>query len=167
MSKNARCQSLPQKFSPATSSRAPLPRWLPDRSNVHQWLIVKIYSSVPTWWQTWLNSSAVISRSSLWWIEGKPPWEQLRECSTEKCLPQVHWRSKLDGYQPCLRQTASRKALLCSTNPWWRIGNVDNQLEPFFSNERSIALFMLIRKFWFSSVAACNWQWLLTVKNSF
>ena len=47
--------------------------------------------SVPTLWQTSLISSTVMSRSSLWRMDGKPP------CSTENCLPQVYyWRGKLE-----------------------------------------------------------------------
>ena len=153
--KNARCRSLPQKLSAATSSLAPSSllavRWIRCSS-----VIGCRGGSVPTLWQTSLKNSAVMSRSSLWRMEGKPPWGQLKACSTVNCLPQEHWRGRFEGYQPYLRQRASRKALLCNAKPCSEIGSVDSRLEPPFSVDKFIALCMVLGSLSFSSAAACD-----------
>ena len=106
----------PHLLSAATSSWAPS-SLLAVRKIRCSSLIGCRGGSVSTLWQTSLKSSAVMSRSSLWRIDGKPPWEQLRACSTENCLPQVHRRGKFDGCQPYLRQRASRKSTdSCATH---------------------------------------------------
>ncbi len=33
-------------------------------------------------------------------VDGKPPREQLRVCSTVKHFPQTHWEGKFGGRQP-------------------------------------------------------------------
>ena len=63
ISKNARCLSLPQKLSAATSSRAPSSLFA-VRCIRCSLVIGCREGSVPTLWQTSLISSAVMSRSS-------------------------------------------------------------------------------------------------------
>ena len=121
-------------------------------SDVRQWLAVE-----EALWQTSIISSAVMSRSSLWRIDGKPPWEQLNACSVENCLSQVHWWGKAGGCQPYLRQRASRNALLCNAKPCSAIGSVDSQLELTFLLDKPIALCILCWSLSFNSTATCDW----------
>ena len=53
--------------------------------------------SMPTLWHTSLKRSAVISRTSLCRIDGKPPRGQLMVCSMLNCMPQTYFAGRCDG----------------------------------------------------------------------
>ncbi len=109
-SKKALSFREPQKPSAATSKRAPSEltveagRFCPDTGfNV---------GSVQTLEHTSEIKDAVISLTSLWRKEGKPPFAHDKACSTENDLPQAHSTGTFDGIQPYLKATASWKAAL-------------------------------------------------------
>ena len=66
--------------------------------------------SVQTLEHTSEIKDAVISLTSLWRKEGKPPFAHDKACSTENDLPQAHSTGTFDGIQPYLKATASWKA---------------------------------------------------------
>ena len=68
--------------------------------------------SVQTLEHTSEIKDAVISLTSLWRKEGKPPFAHDKACSTENDLPQAHSTRTFDGIQPYLKATASWKAAL-------------------------------------------------------
>ena len=138
-SKNARCRSLPQKLSAAMSSRAPSSRLAVLCNNCSPVTGCRL-GSVPTLWHTSIRKSAVISRISLWRIDGNPPRGQLKTCSTVNCLLHAQWDGRCGGRQPYRRQRASLKAPLWRANPCSSIGRVESQLEAPFSVEALTAL---------------------------
>ena len=74
--------------------------------------------SVEKLWQTSDNRATVMSRTSLWQIEGKAPFGQLRACSTLLDLPQTQCEGRWGGDQPYQRATASQNAPLRKAKPW-------------------------------------------------
>ena len=89
--------------------------------------------------QTSVRRFAVKSLILLWRIEGNPPLEQERACSTEKEAPQTQCEGVRAGSQPYLRHRASTKAPLCKQKPCSLMGRVVSQLEEPFSLARVIA----------------------------
>ena len=85
-----------------------------------------------------------MSRSSLCLLDGNPPREQLRACSTENCLPHTQLDGRIGGCHPYLRQRASLKAPLCSAKPCSVIGRAESQLDAPFSPELSIDLWRFL-----------------------
>ena len=100
------------KFSATMSRRAP--------SSLFADLRISLSSvtgcgqgSVPgTPWHISVKNSAVISLISLCRIDGNPPREQLRACSTVNYWSQTHREGSCSGHQLYLRHKASQKAPL-------------------------------------------------------
>ena len=57
------------------------------------------WGSTSTSWHTSDNNSTVISLTSLWHIEGNPPFGQDRAWSTEKLVPHAQWEGVREGIQ--------------------------------------------------------------------
>ncbi len=66
--------------------------------------------------QTSLHTSdiqfPIVSRTSLWRMDGKPPFAQDSECSIEKFFPQAQLMGHFEGGQPYLRAKASKGRLV-------------------------------------------------------
>ena len=105
--------------------------------------------------RTSVRKSAVMSRSSLWQIDGRPPQAQFSACSTEKGFPHTQLVGRFDGCQPYLRHRTSRKTPLWRANPCSAIGKVDSQLEAPFSLETLRALCRVVGSLPISSDALC------------
>ena len=129
--------------------------------------------SMPTLLLTSVRRVAVISRSSLWRMEGYPPQVQLKACSTVNGLPQTHIRGREEG-SPVASQIADKgrlEILPCAwrAKPWEVNGRAVSQLLDPFSLDASKILRrrggnVLKRCVWesFSTKrrAACTWSFL-------
>ena len=113
--------------------------------------------SKQTLWHTWVRSSAVRSRISLWRWMGKAPLLQLKACSTENAFPQMQLVGKNGGVHPYLRKTASLKALLCRVKPMFSMGSVVSQVEAPFSpaRDRDLCWLAVRTSFRFCSSSFC------------
>ena len=155
-------RSRPQKFSATMSRRAP--------SSLLAVLCLSCSSSsgcrggsIPTPWHVSVRSCAVMSRSSLCLIEGRPPQAQLRAFSMVYCLPQTQFDGRCGGRHPYLRLRASLKSPLCRAKPCSAIGRDESQLDAPFSLEASRALCwlwgILLNKSLAHVVSCCLLAW--------
>ena len=101
MSKNACCLLRPQKLSAATSSLAPSSLLAVRSIRCSSVTACRVLGdSVPTLWRTSLISSIVMSRSSLWRTDGKPPLEQLNIVES-LLLQHIACLTQLQRGDPC------------------------------------------------------------------
>ena len=91
------------------------------------------WGSADTLGHTCDSMPAMMFLSSLCLRIGKPPWLQLRACSTLNCFPHAQVVGNLSGFHPYLRHSPSRNAPLWRLNPCSTIGRIVSQWEAPFS----------------------------------
>ena len=127
-SKNARSNRPPQKPLALMSNLASSPRMLVLMDNTSPVRGCRGVSTV-TSLHTSFSRSAVISRSSLWRMNGYPPVGQDSVCAIVNNCPQTHCEASIGGDQPYRRHRASRYAPLCRVKPYQSSGIAVIQLD--------------------------------------
>jgi len=97
----------------------------------------------------------MMSLSSMWRIEGNPPWVQISACSTVKCKPQM--REMVDGKVASHIVSKGHLGMhlnLWRANPVLATGRVASHLDAPFSDATCIVLFTLLASFSSSCVAS-------------